>query len=60
MLIVLVRGQLKQTLQRYWLILTAQSYFAPEADEVAGKPFPYSVAILSGTLVSLFWLPLGL
>ncbi len=60
MLIVLVRGQLKQTLQRYWLILTAQAYFAPEADEVAGKPFPYSVAILSGTLVSLFGLPLGL
>lgn len=60
MLIVLMRGQLKQTLQRYWLILTAQAYFAPEADEVAGKPFPYSVAILSGTLVSLFGLPLGL
>ncbi|WP_063913209.1 prepilin peptidase [Pseudomonas sp. p21] len=60
MLIVLLRGQLKQTLERYWLILTAQAYFAPKADEVAGKPFPYSVAILSGTLVSLYWQPLGL
>ncbi len=59
MSIVFIRGQLKQTLQRYWLMLTAQAYFAPVADEVAGKPFPYSVAILSGTLVSLFWQPLG-
>ncbi|MGH8437791.1 MAG: A24 family peptidase [Pseudomonas sp.] len=59
-LIVLVRGQLQQTLERYWLILTARAYFAPVADEVAGKPFPYSVAILSGTLISLFWQPLGL
>ncbi|GLO49561.1 pilus assembly-related outer membrane protein [Pseudomonas putida] len=59
-LIVLIRGQLQQTLQRYWLILRAGSYLAPTADEVAAKPFPYSVAILSGTLVSLFGLPLGL
>lgn len=59
-LIVLIRGQLQQTLQRYWLIFRAGTYLAPTADEVAAKPFPYSVAILSGTLVSLFGLPLGL
>lgn len=59
-LIVLIRGQVQQTLQRYWLMLRAGAYLAPAADEVAAKPFPYSVAILSGTLVSLFGLPLGL
>ena len=54
-LIVLVRGQLLQTLGRYWLILRAQSYLAPTSDEVAGKPFPYSIAILIGTLNSVYW-----
>ncbi|MDX1724268.1 MAG: prepilin peptidase [Pseudomonas sp.] len=58
-LIVLVRGQLSMTLGRYWLMLRARAYFAPAADEVAGKPFPYSVAILLGTLISIFWQPFG-
>jgi len=58
-LIVLVRGQVQQTLGRYWLMVRARAYFPPMADEVAGKPFPYSIAILIGTLTSLFWLPLG-
>jgi prepilin peptidase CpaA len=60
LLIVLVRGQLSMTLSRYWLMLRVRTYFAPVADEVAGKPFPYSVAILLGTLISIFWQPLGL
>ncbi len=55
-LIVLVRGQLFMTFSRYWLMLRARAYFAPAADEVAGKPFPYSVAILLGTLASGYWL----
>ncbi|KIC82082.1 A24 family peptidase [Pseudomonas sp. C5pp] len=59
-LIMLVRRQLHITLERYWLMLRARAYLAPATDEVAAKPFPYSVAILSGTLVSLFGLPLGL
>ncbi|MNI51619.1 Type IV leader peptidase family protein [compost metagenome] len=54
LLIVLVRGQLRQTLGRYWLILRAQAYLAPTSDEVAGKPFPYSIAILIGTLSSVY------
>lgn len=54
-LIVLVRGQLRQTLGRYWLILRAQAYLAPTSDEVAGKPFPYTIAILIGTLNSVYW-----
>ncbi|MDH4554916.1 hypothetical protein E8F11_06930 [Pseudomonas sp. BN417] len=59
-LIVLFRGQLLQTLARYGLMLRARAYLAPEADEVAGKPFPYSVAILLGTLTGIFWQPFGL
>lgn len=58
-LIVLLRGQLLQTLGRYGLMLRARAYFTPAADEVAGKPFPYSVAILLGTLASLYWLHLA-
>jgi prepilin peptidase CpaA len=58
-LIVLVRGQAPQTIGRYWLMLRARAYFSPAADEVAGKPFPYSVAVLLGTLASLYWLPLS-
>lgn len=54
-LIVLFRGQLLQTLGRYWLIVRAQAYLAPTSDEVAGKPFPYSIAILIGTLNSVYW-----
>jgi len=54
-LIVLVRGQLFQTLGRYWLILRTQAYLAPASDEVAGKPFPYSIAILLGTLNTVHW-----
>jgi prepilin peptidase CpaA len=55
-LIVLVRGQLFMTFSRYWLMLRARAYFAPATDEVAGKPFPYSIAILLGTLASGYWL----
>ncbi|KIH84310.1 Type IV prepilin peptidase TadV/CpaA [Pseudomonas batumici] len=54
-LIVLIRGQLFKTLGRYWLILRAQAYLAPTSDEVAGKPFPYSIAILLGTLNTIHW-----
>ena len=54
-LIVLFRGQLLQTLGRYWLMVRAHSYLAPASDEVAGKPFPYSIAILIGTLNSVYW-----
>jgi prepilin peptidase CpaA len=59
LLIVLVRGQLLQTLGRYRLMLMARAYFAPAVDEVAGKPFPYSVAILLGTLSSGYFFLVG-
>ena len=56
LLVVMVRGQLLQTLSRYWLMLMARAYLAPAADEVAGKPFPYSIAILLGTLTSGYFM----
>ena len=56
LLLVLVRGQVQQTLGRYWLMLRARAYLAPATDEVAGKPFPYSVAILLGTLASVYFM----
>jgi prepilin peptidase CpaA len=58
-LLVLVRGQVQQTLGRYWLMLRARAYLSPAADEVAGKPFPYSIAILLGTLVSGYFMFTG-
>lgn len=55
--IILIRGQLPVTLSRYWAIFLARSYVAPSVDEVAGKPFPYSIAILLGVLLALVWQP---
>ncbi|MFZ3183607.1 MAG: prepilin peptidase [Pseudomonas sp.] len=55
-LLILARGQLSMTLSRYWLMLRARGYMAPAEDEVAGKPFPYSVAILLGTLGSGYFI----
>lgn len=49
-LLMLERGQVPQTLKRYWLMLKAFTYLPAAEDEVAGKPFPYSIAILLGTL----------
>jgi prepilin peptidase CpaA len=56
LLLVLAKGQLQQTLGRYWLMLRARAYLAPEADEVAGKPFPYSIPILLGSLASAYFM----
>ncbi|MCY1309200.1 hypothetical protein D9M70_592730 [compost metagenome] len=59
LLMILARRQLKQTLVRYWLMLKLRCYLAPGAEEVAGSPFPYAIAIFLGTLASLFWLPVS-
>lgn len=55
-LIVLVHGQVRQTLERYRLMLMARVYLVPAVDEVAGKPFPYAIAILLGTLASGYFM----
>lgn len=54
---VLVRGQFKLTLSRYWLMLATRSHIAPVAGEVAAEPFPYSIAILLGVIAALVWRP---
>ncbi len=53
--LVLWHGQARQTLGRYGVMLRTHSYLAPGAGEVAGKPFPYAIAILIGTLASSLW-----
>jgi prepilin peptidase CpaA len=58
-LLVLLSGQVQQTFGRYWLMLQARAYLSPAADEVAGKPFPYSIAILLGTLLCGYFMFTG-
>lgn len=53
--IILLCGQLGRTATRYLLMARARSYLSPEPGEVAAKAFPYSIAILVGTLASLYW-----
>ena len=55
LLLIAAHGQLRQTLARYAVVLGARRYLPPGADEVAGRRFPYAVAILIGTLGSLLW-----
>ncbi|MGQ7818347.1 A24 family peptidase [Metapseudomonas furukawaii] len=57
LLLVVGHGQSLQTLKRYWLMLKLRTLIRPDEGEVAGKPFPYAVAILLGTSASLLWLP---
>ena len=55
LLLIAVHGQLRQTLTRYTVMLGAHRYLAPDKNEVAGKRFPYAIAILLGTLGSMLW-----
>ena len=59
LLMIVLCGQLGRTLSRYLLMARSRSYLSPEANEVSTKAFPYSVAILIGTLTSLYWLRLS-
>lgn len=58
-LMIALCGQLGRTLSRYLLMARSRSYLGPEANEVSAKAFPYSVAILIGTLSSFYWLQLS-
>jgi prepilin peptidase CpaA len=55
LLLIAVHGQLRQTLIRYTVMLGTHRYLVPAKDEVAGKRFPYAIAILLGTLGSMLW-----
>ncbi|NQD96782.1 hypothetical protein HP532_29410 [Pseudomonas sp. CrR25] len=58
-LILLYRHQLGRFIQRYWAIASLRAYIQPEADDAARQRFPYAIAILLGTLISIFWQPFG-
>lgn len=59
LVIILLCGQMGRTATRYLLMARARSYLSPEPGEVAAKAFPYSIAILVGTLASLYWFHLA-
>lgn len=56
---VVWHGQVRLTLSRYGLMLRTLNYMTPGTEEVAGKPFPYAIAIFLGTLASTLWFRLG-
>ncbi len=58
-LILLYKKQLFRFVKRYSAIASLRTYIQPEADDAARQRFPYAIAILLGTLTSIFWLPVG-
>lgn len=59
-LILLHKRQLWRFVQRYWAIASLRAYIRPEADDAAQQRFPYAIAILLGTLASLYWQPISI
>ncbi|MFZ3155690.1 A24 family peptidase [Pseudomonas sp.] len=58
-LMLLYKKQVGRFIQRYWTMTSLRTYIQPEVDDVARQPFPYAIAILLGTLASIFWQPFG-
>lgn len=58
-LVLLYKKQLVRFIQRYWAMTSLRTYIQPQADDAARQRFPYAIAILLGTLTSIFWLPFG-
>lgn len=58
--ILLYKKQLFRFIQRYWAMASLRAYIEPEADDAARLRFPYAIAILLGTLASLYWQPISL
>ena len=56
---LLVQGQLKCFLKRYWAMASLNSYIPAEPGDAARHRFPYALAIAVGTLMSLYWEPVG-
>lgn len=59
-LILLYKKQLYRFIQRYWAMASLRAYIRPEADDAARQRFPYAIAILLGTLASLYWQPISI
>lgn len=53
LLILFSRKQLVRTLQRYWLSIGLNTYIEPAATDAARQRFPYAIAILLGSLLSV-------
>ncbi len=58
-LILAYKRQLFRFLKRYWAMASLRTYIRPETGDVSRQHFPYAIAILLGTLISVFWLPSG-
>ncbi len=57
-LVLLRNKELGRFLQRYWAMAGLRSYIQAAPDDAARQRFPYALAILLGTLLSLFWQPI--
>lgn len=57
-LILLWRGQLFRFAQRYWAMASLRAYVPAQAGDASQLRFPFALAILLGTVASLYWLPL--
>lgn len=52
--ILLCKKQLFRSLQRYWAIASLRAYIDPPVDDAARLRFPYAMAILLGSLLSVY------
>lgn len=57
-LILLWRGQFFKLVQRYWVMASLRAYVPAEAGDASQQRFPFALAILLGTVASVFWMPL--
>jgi len=53
--ILLYKKQLFRSLQRYWAIASLRAYIDPSVDDAARQRFPYAIAILFGSLISVYF-----
>lgn len=57
-LYLLCKGHFGKFAIRYWAMAATRSRIAAEEGDAARHRFPYAVAIASGTLLSLYWIPI--
>jgi prepilin peptidase CpaA len=56
-LILLWHGQLFSFMQRYWAMASLRAYVPAPQGDASQRRFPFALAILLGTVASIFWLP---
>lgn len=57
-LYLLCKGHFGKFAIRYWAMAATRSHIAAEEGDAARHRFPYAVAIASGTLLSMHWMPI--